>query len=272
MPKRLCLQYAAAALFFAAVQPPLFAQWLDYPTPGVPRTPDGKPNLSAPAPRTADGKPDLSGMWGWEARVPCGARCTDTQIGREFLNIAFSLKGGLPYQPWAAELVKRRKADNAKDDPNVYCMPRGALRIHTDDYYKRIIQIPGRVVILTERNMAYRQIFTDGRPLPADPNPTWNGYSSGKWDGDTFVVQTIGFRDDLWLDSDGNPLTNAARVTERFRRPNYGTLEIEITVDDPRAYTAPWTVQLNQPIVLDSELLDYYCLENEKDARHMVGK
>ena len=264
---------AAAALILAAVPPTLFAQWLDYPTPGIPRTPDGKPNLSAPAPRTLDGKPDLTGMWGWTTiGAPCGARCTDLQLSWEFLNIAHSLKGGLPYQPWAAELVKKRKADNSKDDPNVRCMPRGAPRIWTDDYYKRIIQIPERLVILTERNMQYRQIFTDGRPLPVDPNPTWNGYSTGKWEGDTLVVHTIGFRDDLWLDSDGNPLTNAAKVTERIRRPSYGTLEIEITVDDLKAYTSPWTAKLTEPLVLDSELLDYYCLENEKDFVHMVGK
>ena len=137
--------------------------------------------------------------------APCGARCTDTQIGWEFINIARNVKGGLPYQPWAAELVKKRKADLAKDDPNVRCMPRGALRIWTDDYYKRIFQTPDRWLILTERNMQYRQIFTDGRPLPPDPNPTWNGYSTAKWEGDTLVVPTIGFRDDLWLDSDGNP-------------------------------------------------------------------
>ncbi len=262
-----------AALILTAVPGALFAQWLDYPTSGVPRTPDGKPNLSAPAPRTADGKTDLSGIWGWETARPCPPRgCGDTQIGREFLNIAYRLKDGLPYQSWVAELVKQRKADNAKDDPNAHCMPRGALRIHTDDYYKKFIQIPGLLVILTERNMAYRQVFTDGRPLPADPHPTWNGYSSGQWEGDTLVVQTTGFRDDLWLDSDGNPLTSAAKVTEKFRRPNYGTLEIEITVDDPKAYTAPWTVKLTQPTLLDSELLDYYCLENEKDAEHLVGK
>lgn len=273
MPSRTCLHHAAAVLILAAVPPALFAQWLDYPTPAVPRTPDGKPNLSAPAPRTPDGKPDLSGMWGWATiGAPCGARCTDLQIGWEFLNIARNLKGGLPYQPWAAELVEKRKADHAKDDPNVRCMPRGALRIWTDDYYKRIFEAPDRVVILTERNMQYRQIFTDGRPLPVDPNPTWNGYSTAKWEGDALVVHSIGFRDDLWLDSDGNPLTNAAKVTEKVRRPNYGTLEIEITVDDPKAYTAPWTVKLTQPFVLDSELLDYYCLENEKDFRHMVGK
>jgi hypothetical protein len=270
--RRSYLYSAAAALILAALPSIVAAQWLNYPTPGIPRTPDGKPNLSGPAPRTADGKPDFSGMWGWETRVPCGAHCTDAQPGSAFMNLAAGVKGGLPYQPSTAELVKKRGADNAKDDPNVRCMPRGAPRIWTDDYYKRIIQNPDRLVILTERNMQYRQIFTDGRPLPVDPNPTWNGYSSAKWDGDTLVVQTIGFRDDLWLDSAGNPLTGAAKLTEKLRRPNYGTLQIEITVDDPKTYTAPWTIQLNQPLVLDSELLDYYCLENEKDAVHMVGK
>jgi hypothetical protein len=272
MPSRSCLHYVAAALLLA-IPSALGAQWLDYPTPGLPRTADGKLNLSAPAPRTPDGKPDLSGMWGWfPIGAPCGSHCSDLQISWEFLNIAHSLKSGLPYRPWAAELVKKRKADNAKDDPNVRCMPRGALRIWTDDYYKRIVQTPARVIILTERNMQYRQLFTDGRPLPVDPNPTWNGYSTARWDGDTLVVQTIGFREDLWLDSDGNPLTNAAKVTEKIRRPNYGTLEVEMTVDDPKAYTAPWTVKLSQPLTLDSELLDYYCLENEKDFAHMVGK
>jgi len=268
MPTSARLRSAAAALIFAAVSPVVFAQYLGYPTTGVPKTPDGKPNLSAPAPRTPDGHPDLSGMWGWENRANCGAKCNDTQVGREFINIASNLKGGPPYQPWAADLVKQRTADQVKD-PNVHCMPRGAPRIWTDDYYKRIIQTPERLIILTERNMQYRQIHTDGRPLPVDPNPTWNGYSTGKWDGDTLVVQTIGFRDELWLDSNGNPLTEAGKTTERIRRPNFGTLEIEITIDDAKAYRAPWTVTLKQPLILDSELLDYYCLENEKDAVHM---
>lgn len=263
------LQYVS--LIFTAAAATVFAQWLDYPTPGVPRTPDGKPDLSAPAPRTADGKPDFSGMWGWETRANCGARCTDTQISREFINIAASLKGGLPYKPETRELVRQRTA-NQDQDPNVRCMPRGAPRIWTDDYYKRIFQLPDRLVILTERNMQYRQIFTDGRPLPKDPNPTWNGYSTGAWDGDTLVVETIGFKDGLWLDANGNPLSNAGKMIERIRRPNYGMLEVEITIDDPSAYTAPWTVKLNQPLVLDSELLDYYCLENEKDYEHMKAK
>lgn len=258
--------FRIAPLIFSAAL--ASAQWLDYPTPNVPRTPDGKPNLQAPAPRTADGKPDFSGMWGWETRANCGAHCTDFQISREFMNIAATLNNRLPYQPGVADLVKKRTAEQ-DSDPNVRCMPRDAPRIWTDDYYKRIFMVPGRMIILTERNMQYRQIFLDGRPLPKDPNPTWNGYSSGKWDGDTLVVDTIGFKDDLWLDAAGNPLTNAAKMTERIRRPNYGSLEVEITIDDPTSYTAPWTVKLNQPLVLDSELLDYYCLENEKDYLHM---
>jgi len=274
MPSRSGLLYAAALYIFTAGPSCLIAQYLDYPTAGVPRTPDGKPNLTAPAPRTADGHPDLSGMWGWYPfGKPCGSHCSDLQISPEFMNLASTLQGATPpMQPWAAALVKERLANGMKEDPNVRCMPRGALRIWTDDYYKRIFEVPGRVLILTERNMQYRQIFTDGRPLPVDPNPTWNGYSVGNWEGDALVVHSIGFRDDLWLDSYGHPLTEAAKITEKIRRPNYGTLEIEMTIDDPKAYTAPWTVTMKQPIALDSELIDYYCLENEKDYKHMVGK
>jgi hypothetical protein len=257
-----------AAVFFTALCGLASAQWLEYPTPDVPRTAAGAPDLSAPAPRTADGKPDFSGMWGWETRDNCGARCNDFQISREFMNIAASLNGALPYKPGVADLVKHRTAAQ-DEDPNVHCMPRGAPRIWTDDYYKRIFQVTGRLILLTERNMQYRQIFTDGRPLPADQNPTWNGYSTAHWDGDTLVVQTSGFKDDLWLDAFGNPLGNSGTLTERIRRPNFGTLEVELTVDDQTFYTAPWTVTLRQPLVLDSELLDYYCLENEKSWVHM---
>ena len=256
-----------------AASRPAAAQWLNYQTAGIPRTADGRPNLNAPAPRTRDGKPDLSGMWAWEDNRPCPAEgCPDAKVGQEFINIGWSLKGGLPYQPWAAALVKQRSAANSKDDPQSRCLPRGALRILTDGLYKKIIQAPGLLVILTERNATYRQIFTDGRPLPDDANPSWNGYSSGKWEGDTLVVQTIGFRDDMWLDSSGSPLTSEAKVTERFRRPNFGKLEVEITVDDSKAYTKPWTIKLSQPLVTDTELLDYICLENERDSPHFVAK
>jgi hypothetical protein len=134
------------------------------------------------------------------------------------------------------------------------------------------VQVPGLVVFLTERNASYRQIFTDGRPLPEDPNPSWDGYSTGRWDGDTLIVETIGFRDGQWLDRAGSPLTSAASMTEKFRRPNYGTLEIELTVNDPKAYTRPWTIPLKQSLALNTELLDYICLENEKDETHLVAK
>jgi hypothetical protein len=252
---------------------PAPAQWLDYPTRGIPRTSDGKPDWNAPAPRTSGGRPDLSGMWGWEDNRPCPeGGCPDAKVGQEFINIGWSLKGGLPFQPWAAELAKKRRAENAKDDPQSHCLPRGALRILTDGLFKKIIQTPGLVVILTERNAGYRQIFTDGRPLPIDPNPSWNGYAAGKWEGDTLVVETTGFRDDGWLDASGSPLTSAAKATEKFRRPRFGRLEIEITVDDPKAYTKPWTIKLNQPYVADTEMLDYICLENEKDTTHFVAK
>jgi hypothetical protein len=138
--------------------------------------------------------------------------------------------------------------------------------------YRKIVQMPGLMVIMSERDVTFRQIFTDGRPLPKDPQPSFTGYSSGHWEGDTLVVQTIGFRDGMWLDRSGSPMTDAAKLTERFRRVNYGNLEIEITLDDPKAYTAPWTVRLNQFIVLNTELLEYFCQENEKDLPHLVGK
>jgi hypothetical protein len=254
-----------------ALAVPLGAQWLEYPTPGIPRTPDGKPNLSAPAPRTPDGKPDFSGLWGWELnRGGCPPEgCLDLNVGQEFSNIGWSLKDGLPYQPWAAAVVKATRAANRPNDPQTRCLPTGPIRLHTFAGYRKIIQVPGLLVILNEFNASYRQIFTDARPLPVDPNPSFNGYSTGKWAGDTLVVETNGLRDGLWLDTGGSPLTDAARITERFRRAAFGKMEVEITVNDPKAYTRPWTIKLNQPLVPDTELLDYICIENEKDVPHL---
>ena len=257
----------------SATSIPAYAQWLRYPTAGVPRKPDGSPNLAAPAPRTADGKPDLSGMWKPEDNRPCPPDgCADMKVPQEFVNIGWSLNGGLPYQPWAADAVKARMAANGKDDPASRCLPRGVVKGHTTPLFRKIVQVPGLLVVLNEANASYRQIFTDDRALPDDPNPSWNGYSSAKWEGDELVVRTNGFRDGLWLDRTGSPMTDAARMTERYRRANFGALEIELTVDDPKAYTKPWTVPLKQFIVLDTELLDYICLENEKSVKHMVGK
>jgi hypothetical protein len=247
------------------------AQWLHYPTAGVPRDASGKPNLAAPASRTADGKPDLSGIWQLEARCPPDG-CTDYPGAPEFQNFGARLPGGLPYQPWAAALAKERSAQLGKDDPVAWCRPAGALRLLTFPPPRKLLQLPGLVVILSERDVTYRQIFTDGRPLPKDPEPSWNGYSTGKWVGDVLEVETNGLRDGSWLDRNGSPMTDAAKITEKFRRVNYGHLEIDVTVDDPKAYTKPWTVKLNQVIVPDTELLEYRCNDNEKDGTHLVGK
>jgi hypothetical protein len=267
------IKNATLAALFVATCAPLSAQWLQYPTPGIPRNPDGSPNLAAPAPKTADGKPDFSGIWDAEKNRPCPPEgCPDFGVSQEFMNFGWALKGGLPYQPWAAQLVKTRTVESGKDDPGTHCLPIGFLRLHTDGMYRKIVQLPGLLLILNERNTSYRQIFMDGRPLPVDPNPSWNGYSIGKWDGDALVVDTNGFRDGQWLDRNGSPLTDRAKVTERLRRVNFGRMEAEVTVDDPRAYTKPWTVKLNLILKPDTDLLDYTCLENEKDTRHLVGK
>src|SRR5215469_929148 len=253
---------------------PASAQWLNYPTAGVPKNVDGSPNLSAPTPRMADGKPDLSGLWGMMCQsggktVMCAP---EVAVPPVFGDIGRGIKGGLPYQPWAAKIVAERKAQNGKDDPTTHCLPGGIAKLYTSALLRKIVQAPGLVVFLTERNASYRQVFTDGRPLPEDPNPSWNGYSTGRWDGDTLVVDTIGFRDGQWLDRAGSPLTSAAKMTEKLRRSNYSTLEIELTVNDPEAYTKPWTIALKHSLILNTDLLDYICLENEKDAGHLVGK
>src|ERR1700734_3350034 len=258
---------------------PLAAQWFHYPTPGVPRLANGKPNLAAPAPKTADGKPDLSGIWLVGNALPCpkdlrdGDDCIEKiPLSHEAVDFGSNVPGGLPYQPGAAALVKQRVADHSKDDPHARCMPPNFPRAFAFPHHQKFIQIPGLLVILDEFNASYRQIFTDGRAFPEDPQPSWNGYSSGKWDGETLVVHSIGFRDDLWLDMRGNPMTSAAKVTERFKRPSYGSLDIEVTVDDPKAYTRPWTITLQEAIQVDTELADEICLENEKSVQHMTGK
>lgn len=258
----------AVALLTAAATVAACAQWINYPTPGLPRTKDGKPNFTAPAPRTAYGKPDLSGVWYLESR-PCEKDCGDYIGGPEFGNIGAKLPGGLPYQPWAAELVKQRSAGIGKDDPVALCRPSGVVRLLTFPPPRKIIQQPSLVVILSERDVTFQQIFLDGRPLPKDPFPNWNGYSVGNWEGDTLAVHINGLRDGTWLDRKGSPMTDAAAITERFHRVNVGRLEIDLTIDDAKAYTRPWTVKLVQHLAADTELLDYFCSDNEKDTQHM---
>jgi hypothetical protein len=271
MRRRLVLAALAMLPLLLAPGSRADAQWLKYPSPGVPRTASGAPNLEAPAPRAPDGRPDLSGIWVPLDNRPCPAEgCADMKVGQQFVDMGWGIPGGLPYQPWAAALTRQRTAELRLNDPNSQCLPTGIVRMHTTPLYRKVVQTPGAVIILNERQVWYRQIFTDGRPLPSDPLPTWNGYSVGKWDGDTLVVESNGFRDGMWLDANGSPLTEAGKITERFHRANFGTLDITVTVDDPKAYTKPWTTTIRHLIALDTELVDYVCQENEKDTKHLV--
>ena len=182
------------------------------------------------------------------------------------------LPGGLPFQPWAAELRKQRLAQNSKDHPDAHCLPLNPVQLHSHPQPRKIIQTPGMVLMIYEANDGRRQIFTDGRTLPADPDPWWFGYSVGHWDGDTLVVETKGFRDMSWLDEEGTVITSAGKITERFRRLNYGTLEIGVTVDDPKAFTRPWSFKLNQRLMPDTELIEFVCAEDNTSVSHLVGK
>jgi hypothetical protein len=260
-----------------AVSSPGLAQWLRYPTEGIPRTADGKPNLAAPAPRLPDGKPDLSGLWHatqsypclnsrGEVR-PCGAEIGGSPLGS---NLGRNLPGGtLPYQPWAAKITDERHKVMSIDDPHVRCLPDNPPRHWTLPHMTKTVHTPKLLVLMYEVNAMYRQIFLDGRPFPQDMNPTWNGYSVGHWEGDTLIVETRGFRDDLWIDTDGSPMSDAAKMTEKFRRPNFGTMQIELTIDDPKTYTKPFTVTLSESLEADTELVDEFCLEGEKDYERL---
>ena len=257
------------------------AQWIKYPTAGVPRKADGSVNMSAPAPRMADGKPDFSGIWATgepnrRAGNPPGPNEEEGPVdggtitaSRHMANIGVDLPGGLPYQPWLVPIVKERTENLAKDDPHIRCLPDNFLRAYGLPHLLRFVHTPNLLVVLNEMNAGYRQVFTDARPLPEDPTPSWQGYSSGKWSDDTLVIDTIGLRDDTWIDWNGSVLTEAAKVREQIRRPDFGHLEIQITVDDPKAYTKPWTVTLKQRIVVDTELIDEICLENEQFVERM---
>ena len=246
----------AAFIIVASIAP---AQWLEFSTPGVPRNPDGKPNLTAPAPKTADGKPDLSGTW-------------TTKAGYTG-NIARDLKPGeLSFTPWASELYKHRQETLSKDDPQGYCVLSGVPREHVVPYPFKILNTTGMIVILYEALHSYRQLYMDGRKLPKDPNPTWMGYSIARWEGDTLVVDSSGFVDNNWLDNGGHPGTESLKLTERFHRRDYGHIDLQITIDDPKAYTKPWTVKLEFTATPDTDLIEYVCDENEKDVPHLVGK
>jgi len=245
------------ALLTAALSAPLAAQWLNHPTPGIPRTPDGKPNLTAPAPRTPDGKPDLSGLW--------------TKISPKYSrNIAADLKPE-DIQSWAQTLVEQRKEDLGKEYMNVRCVPLGPGYATSADStgaeMMKIVQTPGLILILNP-DLTYRQIFLDGRALESAPNPSWMGYSVGRWDGDTLVVNSVGFNDKTWLNDAGLPHTEALRVTERYRRRDVGHLEMEVTYTDPATYAKPWGFSANMALAADTEMLEAVC---ERSSEHWTG-
>src|SRR3984885_7689008 len=239
----------------------LCAQWLDFRTPGIPRTAEGKPNLTASAPRTAEGKPDLTGLWA----IP-----VDTAVG----NIAARNVGDLKpadIQPWAQALLRQRSANFAKDNPRYRCLPEGPGYSTGAGGMKRFLQTPAMIAILSE-DLTYRQIFMDGRALETNPNPSWMGYSVGHWDGDTLVVESSGFNDRTWLDHDGHPHTDALRTTERYRRRDFGNLDVDVTFSDPGVYNRPWTVSVRAELAADTELLEWVCTEEGSRLEHWVGK
>jgi hypothetical protein len=269
-------------ILVAVVTTTVSAQWPKYTTPDVPRLADGQPNLTAPAPRTADGKVDFSGIWdivfgGGGGRGRGAAPTPPPDPNATPVSQFFEVAGRgypLPLQPWAAELKKKRMADNSKDNPDVWCLPIGLMQYHNHPQPRQIVQTKNLILITYESNYGLRYIYMDGRPAPNnDPTPWWFGYSRGWYEGDTLVVETTNFRGDEragWLDVNGSPYTDALKMTERFRRPNFGTLEIDITIDDPKAYTKPFTVRVNQKIMVDSEMIEFICNENEKSTEHIA--
>lgn len=301
-----------AMLVFSALPGVLLAQWPDYKTPAprtpdgkvdmnapAPKTADGKPDLSgiwvnfrmgrgpqggrgggnAPANGAAvvppaPGFPTApSGIAGDPLPAPPEGIADNGPPLATFFNIAAGIKEGAPLQPWAADLLKSRIAEHSKDNPDAHCLPLGLMQLHLHPQPRKIIQTPTLTTILYEAQAGIRQIFTDGRPSPpADVLPWWYGYSVGHWDGDTLVVVTTGFRDDVWLDVNGTPLTNSGKMTERCRRVNYGNLEIIITVEDPKVYTKPYTVRVMHRLMPDTELIEFICQENDRSGPHLVGK
>jgi hypothetical protein len=274
---------AMSAATIAALAPSLSAQWPLYPQPGVPKGPDGKPDLSATAPRTAEGKPDLSGVWIRSDEPEPNGPLPDRPPLMRGGNVGAAFKGGLPYRPWAAELQRTRAAEIGLNDPDGLCLPQGPLQYHVDPQPLKIAQMARQILIIYESNYGLRTIYMDGRSLPpaGAVQPYWHGYSVGRWEGDTLTVESnnfhgvdpnnpraVGLPDTYlgagWLDHGGSPYTEAMKLTERFRRVNYGLLDIEFTVDDPKAYTRPFTVRVLQRIVADgSEPIEFVCHENQ---------
>ena len=260
-PERLAAVLLAATLASTAPR----AQWLNHRSPATPRLPDGSPNLLAPVPRAADGKPDLSGVWEVLGDV---AMPPDGRIRSKYVyNIASDLPGGAPFLPWAKAVYDERQKKLGVGAPTERCLPHGipdAMLTRTLPF--KIIPTPGVTIILFEEFNNWRQVFTDGRALPVDPQPAWLGYSVGAWDGDTFVIQTAGFNDKSWLDAGGTPHTEALKTIERLRRIDFGHMEIEFTFDDPKTFTRPWSTTVRFNLLPDTDLLEFHC-DNEKWAK-----
>ena len=256
----------SSLLMIVSLSAALAAQWIGYPPKYMPRTSDGKPNLSAPTPRTADGRPDLSGIW--LATTDPNDRAggiEGTVAPRYQVNVMRDFKPGeVPFQPWAAELYKKRQANVMRDNPMIRCLPAGLPRFNAYTHPQKIVQTRDLIVFLYESQTLFRQVFLDGRSHPKDPLPSWLGYSVGRWDGDDLVVETTGFNDQTWLDGLGHPHSEEMRLTERFRRRDFGHMDIEITIDDPKAYTKPIKYVQPQLLQTDSDLIEYICTENMK--------
>ena len=270
---RLCL------LLFVLFARSAFGQWLNYPAPGTPRTRDGKPDLSAKAPRAPGGKPDLSGVWRTAPEAPGKSTVFDlpgdtpSTFSRYFSNILADFKNPEEIvRPEAAELVRKWKS--GYNSPGYQCLPFG---LPTSDIFSyspfKIIQAPGEIVILYEVDNTHRQVYLDGRKLPQDPQPTWLGYSTGRWEGDTLVVDTAGFNDNSAGSLGGYPRSEALHIEERFHRRDFGHMDLQLTVDDPKIFVKPITIKVTELLEPDSDVLEMICNENaDKDRPHLPTK
>jgi hypothetical protein len=257
---------SVAFLFFVTAAS---AQWMKDPSSPLPRTSDGKPDLSAPAPKTADGRTDLSGTWLADPE-PKGSRqnVENMDFSPYFANVAADMKPDeVPFQPWAKTLFMKRMESQGKESPSVRCKPTGVPAVNSIPLPFKIVQTPKLVLLLYEENTTFRQVFLDGRLPVKDAERRWLGYSTGKWEADTLVIETVGFNDQVWMDGMGHPHSDHLRVTERFRRRDAGHLEIQVTINDPKTYTAPITYTQKLTLQPDEDLLEYFCSENEKDSQ-----
>ncbi len=280
------LRTTTAFILLAGALTTVHAQWINHPAPGVPRTKDGKPNLSAPTPRAADGKPDLSGIWTTDGTPPgemdrlfpdlaaLAVPGDDPRFFPKFFINVFSdvPQKEVPIRPQALQLLLQRAETLGKDNPTSKCLPAGIPMGDLLPVPRRFMQTPGALAIMYEGANPQRIVYTDGRKHPVDPHPSWLGYSVGKWESDTLVVDTVGFNDLSWLDAFGHPRTEAMRVTERLRRRDYGHVDVQVTFDDPGAYTKPFSIRYTQTLTPDTDLLESVCAENERDRVHLVGK